>query len=73
MEQVMPPEEWAEIYNLTVCDPDGWRSSFTLEGVRYHAQQWDIPVSRKEWEARVAISSIIGKRNEATEGSGANR
>lgn len=54
------PEEWAKDEDITVMDPDGWRSAFAVTVDKAYAPQaWDVPVSHDEWQDRMMVSSVI--------------
>jgi hypothetical protein len=46
--ELKKPEEWCKILGHIILDPDGWRS----QAGPYPAQNWDIPVSKEEFETR---------------------
>lgn len=51
-EHLRKPDEWAPEFDRIVIDPDGWR-----EESRYGAKRWDEPITREEYEQRMAEST----------------
>jgi hypothetical protein len=43
------PAEWEKIKDIKVLDADGWRVD---------QKNWDDPISEKEWDRRIYISTI---------------
>lgn len=54
------PDEWCREKNVTVMDPDGWRSGFSK---RSKAKSWSKKISEKEFNARVCRSTIMFSSN----------
>jgi hypothetical protein len=48
MEKKYLPTWWCGYYGILVFDADGWDSG-----------EWDIPITRTEFEQRVGISTIM--------------
>lgn len=46
------PEEWSEIFNVIILDPDGWRGS--------QYKDWNEPLTREEFSERLWVSTISG-------------
>lgn len=44
------PTEWEQIDKIKIIDPDGWRIP--------NAPRWDEPITRKDWDFRMGISTI---------------
>ena len=49
-EELHTPDEWQEILDYVILDPDGWR----VEG----APSWDTPITREEFIDRASRSTI---------------
>lgn len=47
--ELLPPDGWAAVFNLTVMDPDGWR----VDG-----KSWEEPITEHEFRTRVMSSTI---------------
>lgn len=43
------PSEWESIFRIKVVNADGWRGE--------SAPSWDTPISRDEWNTRMAVST----------------
>jgi thymidylate synthase ThyX len=59
------PEEWSLLDGVTVADPDGWRDHFRTVDADYAPKDWRDPITRKEWDDRLSVSSVI-RRPEPT-------
>jgi hypothetical protein len=46
--ELATPDEWSKRFGVKVWDPDGWRSD---------GKAWDEPISKAEFERRLAVST----------------
>ena len=46
------PSEWEQVKGIEVLDPDGWRAD---------RKSWDDPISEKEWEKRISLSTVSNR------------
>lgn len=44
------PEQWSEIFGITIHDPDGWRLN--------NSPRWETPIDRDEFTWRMSLSTI---------------
>lgn len=54
-DELKTPEEWSEIRNVTILDPDGWR--FTFNGLE--AKDFLEPITLDEFNKRMGQSTIF--------------
>jgi hypothetical protein len=47
--ELATPDEWSKRFGVKVWDPDGWRSD---------GKAWDEPISKAEFERRLAVSTV---------------
>ena len=52
--QLRTSEEWSEIFNVKVVDPDGWDR-------RNFAEDWAKPITADEFKAKLSGSTVDGR------------
>lgn len=56
-EELKTPEQWADEQGILILDTDGWRDKCFL----YDAKDFREPITKKEYNDRVSISTIMSR------------
>jgi hypothetical protein len=51
------PQEWCNLLNVQIIDPDGWRSTVFVETM-FPPRPMSEPIGLREFIARLAVSTI---------------